>query len=108
MSYENLTRPAGTPAATVSTQPDLLVSAVLHLMSHYSVNASQTENDKACLKLASVIERHLKALSDLPELAPVVRATCLQLTEQWANLIDKNLPAPAKIRRFSWLAAGNA
>jgi len=106
MSYENLT--AADNGKANSTQPDLLVSAVLHLMSHYSVNANQAENDKACLKLASVIERHLKALSDLPDLAPVVRATCQQLAEQWANLIDKNLPAPGKTRRFSWLPAGNA
>ena len=108
MSYEYLTSAATPQTSSSSNQPDLLVSAVLHLMSHYSVNANQATGDQACLKLASVIERHLKALSDLPELAPVVRATCQQLSEQWANLIDKNLPAPNKLKRFSWLSAGNA
>jgi len=48
-------------------QPELLVSAVLHLMSHYTASNQET---KSCVKLASVIERHLKALADLPNLAP--------------------------------------
>jgi uncharacterized membrane protein YccC len=108
MSYEHLTSTPNQQTVNASNQPDLLVSAVLHLMSHYSVNANQTDNNQACLKLASVIERHLKALSDLPELAPVVRATCQQLSEQWANLIDKNLPEPNSLKRFSWFSAGNA
>ena len=41
-------------SATASSQPELLVSAALHLMSHYSTQASERG---ACLKLASVIER---------------------------------------------------
>ena len=91
-----------------STQPEILVSAVLHLMTHYSVNSGQAVESNACIKLASVIERHLKALSDLPELSPILRATCQQLSEQWEILIDKNLPQQNKVRRFSWLTAGNA
>ncbi len=86
-----------------SMQAELLVSAALHLMSHYSVNSISAEGNNPCLKLASVIERHLKALSDLPDLTPVLRATCQQLSEQWASLIDNNLPRHNKIRRFSWL-----
>ncbi len=73
MVNENMTstfvEPNGAPA-----QPELLVSAVLHLMSHYTANNSQ--ETQSCVKLASVIERHLKALADLPNLAPVLRATC--------------------------------
>lgn len=60
-----LADPTRTPA-----QPELLVSAVLHLMSHYTANVQE---GGSCTKLASVIERHLKALADLPDLAPVLR-----------------------------------
>lgn len=77
------------PAATAS-QPELLVSAALHLMSHYSTQASE---GGACLKLASVIERHLKALAELPQLAPVLQGTCSQLAEQWAMHIEQASPA---------------
>lgn len=79
--------------ATAPSQPELLVSAVLHLMSHYTANLGETG---ACIKLASVIERHLKALSDLPDLAPVLRATCRQLSEQWAMIVERSMPRPEK------------
>ncbi|UGQ45044.1 hypothetical protein [Massilia endophytica] len=69
-------------------RPELMLSAVLHLMSHYTASADRG----ACLKLASVIERHLKALAGLPELAPVLSATCQQLSEQWASVVERSLP----------------
>jgi hypothetical protein len=53
-----------------SAQPELLISAALHLMSHYSANSGEAG---ACVKLAAVIERHLKALAAMPDLAPVLR-----------------------------------
>jgi hypothetical protein len=65
---------------------------VLHLMSHYTAAASDTGG---CVKLASVIERHLKALASLPGLAPVLSATCQQLSEQWAGVVERSLPQPA-------------
>lgn len=71
-------------------QPELLVSAVLHLMSHYTVAAQES----GCTRLASVIERHLKALAGMQELAPVLRATCTQLSEQWEGLVERSLPQP--------------
>lgn len=77
------------PAAG-APQPELLLSAVLHLMSHYTANAA---DQGGCLKLASVIERHLKALASLPGLAPVLSATCQQLSEQWAGEVERALPA---------------
>ena len=77
---------AGTP------QPELLLSAVLHLMSHYTAHAG---DQGGCVKLASVIERHLKALAKLPGLAPVLSATCQQLSEQWAGEVERALPAQA-------------
>jgi|EP01034_Spumella_vulgaris_P046338 hypothetical protein len=74
-------------------RPELMLSAVLHLMSHYTANAGESG---ACLKLASVIERHLKALASLPELAPVLSATCQQLSEQWAGVVERSMPAREK------------
>lgn len=73
-------------------QPELLVSAVLHLMSHYTVKRAQAEDAGTYLRLASVIERHLNILASLPDLAPVLRATCKQLSEHWANLVEPQLP----------------
>ncbi len=84
-------------------QPELLVSAVLHLMSHYTTNNQETQS---CVKLASVIERHLKALADLPNLAPVLRATCQQLSEQWATVVERTMPPPEKFNFFSRIVSG--
>lgn len=93
-----LQEPHATPV-----QPELLVSAVLHLMSHYTTNSQESSS---CLKLASVIERHLKALADLPDLAPVLRATCQQLSEQWAIVVERTMPKPERIGLFTRLVAG--
>lgn len=86
-----------------ATRPELLVSAVLHLMSHYNVNAGTGEG---CTRLASVIERHLKALADLPDLAPVLRATCQQLSEQWGGVVEQALRPASRRERFLWLVKG--
>ncbi|ALU87879.1 hypothetical protein RB25_16840 [Herbaspirillum rubrisubalbicans] len=103
MVNENMTstfvEPNNAPA-----QPELLVSAVLHLMSHYTANNSQ--ETQSCVKLASVIERHLKALAELPNLAPVLRATCQQLSEQWAHVVERTMPPPEKFNFFSRMVAG--
>lgn len=78
-------------ASNHEQQPELMLSNVLHLMSHYHADA-------ACPKLASVIERHLRVLSSLPSLAPVLQATCQQLSQQWASMVTAsvNPPKPAK------------
>lgn len=78
---------------TASGNPDLLISAALHLMSQYKTNTSE---QGPCLKLASVIERHLQALADIPTLTPVLRATCQNLSEQWAEMVDRELPEPER------------
>ncbi|GAB3547860.1 hypothetical protein GCM10027343_27570 [Noviherbaspirillum agri] len=83
-----------------TAQPELLVSAVLHLMSHYTAN---NQEGAGCTKLASVIERHLKALAEQPELAPVLRATCRHLSEQWAGVVEhaiKSTTKQSRLRRF--------
>ena len=73
-------------ASNHEQQPELMLSNVLHLMSHYHANA-------ACPKLASVIERHLRVLSSLPSLAPVLQATCQQLSQQWAAMVTARTAA---------------
>jgi hypothetical protein len=95
--------PALFESTSTPSQPELLVSAVLHLMSHYTANIGETGT---CIKLASVIERHLKALADLPELAPVLRATCQQLSEQWTTVVDRAMPRPEKRTLFTRLVSG--
>lgn len=75
-----------------TVRPELLVSAALHLMSHYAVGE---QDDGRCTRLAAVIERHLKALADLPGLEPVLRATCDQLSEHWADLVERRIHPPA-------------
>jgi hypothetical protein len=80
-----LAPPAGGP------NPELMLSAVLHLMSHYTAHAA---DHRGCVKLAAVIERHLKALSGLPNLAPVLSATCRQLSDDWALVVERSLPQP--------------
>jgi hypothetical protein len=85
-------------------RPELMLSAVLHLMSHYMARHGE---DGACVKLASVIERHLKALAGRTDLAPVLSATCQQLSEQWAEVVERALPRAGKGNLFSRiLAAG--
>lgn len=88
--------PFADPAMTAQaprSQDVLLVASLLHLMSHYTARG---EGEQPCVKLASVIERHLNALSRLPDADPVLRATCEQLAERWAGLVDERLPRPAR------------
>lgn len=81
------------PAPAGRSQDALLVASLLHLMSHYTAREA---GEPPCVKLASVIERHLCALARLPDIDPVLRATCEQLTEKWAALVDAKLPPPAR------------
>ena len=82
------------PASTETRAQDaLLVASLLHLMSNYSARG---DGEQPCVKLASVIERHLCALARLPDLDPVLRATCEQLCERWAVLVDEGMPQPVK------------
>jgi hypothetical protein len=98
----NSSRNAADPAAAEEyrTPPELLISAVLHLISQY--NMHNLAND-ACVQSARTIERHLRTLSDWPELAPVLRATCQQLSEQWTSVIERALPKQ-KIERSAYSA----
>ena len=88
---------------SVPTQIALLVSSALHLMTHYSAQAGHSGD---CVKLASVIERHLKALAGHVDLNPVLRATCLQLSEQWETVVDRALPQRSPPGLFGRLVQG--
>jgi len=83
--------------AANAVRPELMISTVLHLMSHYTINFQESG---ACVRLASVIERHLQALAELPGLAPVLRATCEQLSEQWAAIVEQTMPMAKKSNFF--------
>ena len=95
--------PAFTEPHDAAARPELLVSAVLHLMSHYTANLHERSS---CVKLASVIERHLKVLADLPGLAPVLRTTCKQLSEQWAAVVEHTMPQPEKFTLLGRIMSG--
>ncbi len=75
-------------------RPELLISAALHLMSHYAASEQESRGNGSCVRLAAVIERHLKALADLPGLEPVLRATCNQLSRQWADVVERRIAPP--------------
>jgi len=79
------------PSTATPNKPEQLIATVLHLMSHYSTNSVLNREQGVCVKLAAVIERHLTILSELPGLAPVLRATCNQLSEQWALVVEQTL-----------------
>lgn len=67
-------------------QPELLLSAVLHLMSQYNAQADQPGVRNA---LGSAIEQHFNTLAEIPTLAPVLRATCHQLAEHWSSIAER-------------------
>lgn len=99
----NTIDPSFLESGKAPVQAELLVSAVLHLMSQYGVN---DHDAKGCTKLASVIERHLKALADLPDLAPVLQATCRQLSEQWGEVVERAVRPAEKQNLFLRLLTG--
>jgi hypothetical protein len=80
-------------AAKSRIASELLISAVLKLISqHGALNAADTE---AVAHSAATIEQHLKTLAALPDMEPILRATCLQLSEQWGMLLEQQRPKPA-------------
>lgn len=83
--------------ATLTTLPatrdTLLISSVIHLMSHYCTSAN---NQTPCVKLAASIERHLAALARCSELDPVVRATCEGLVANWSDVVETGVAETGK------------
>ncbi|WP_332848309.1 hypothetical protein [Massilia sp. S19_KUP03_FR1] len=81
---------------TAGTRDTLLISSVLHLMSHYCT----ADKEAQCVKLASSIERHLAALARCGDLDPVVRATCEGLVANWRDVVDAGVTDTAGRRSF--------
>jgi hypothetical protein len=82
--------PLGTAKSRVASE--LLISSVLQLISqHGALAAMDTE---AAIRSAGIIERHLKTLAELPDMEPILRATCQQLSEQWGMLLEQQRPKP--------------
>lgn len=79
---------------TAGTRDTMLISSVLHLMSHYCT----ASKDDQCVKLASSIERHLAALARCNELDPVVRATCEGLVANWSDVVETGVTDTAARR----------
>lgn len=73
------------PEPTSPQRPDMLIAALLHLMSSFSLHQC---NGIVCTRLAAVIERHVRALLNDETLSPVLQATCMQLCEQWNTIRD--------------------
>ena len=90
--------PFNDAAATTSNKPEMLIAAVLHLMTHYSSHSLLNNEQGVCLKLATVIERHLSILSDLPDLGPILRATCGQMSEQWTLVVEHAMQQQTKAK----------
>lgn len=103
MAIDNCIAALSEPKAS-PIQPELMIASVLHLMSHYCANLDETA---PCTKLASVIERHLKALSGLPGITPVMRATCEQLSEQWAAVVERAMHRSEKSPLRTWFSWKN-
>ncbi len=82
---------------SIPSHPDLLVAAVLHLMSHY---VSSPFDPARRHSLAAVIERHLAELVALPGLSPILRATCQQLATHWTGLRAAPPPPLGWLRRL--------
>lgn len=107
MTVKRNTKNGAAMSSTQNASPELLMSSVLYLMSHYSVQARQQNGAET--RLAQMIERHLALLAESAQLAPVIRATCEQLLKQWQELTEKT-PAgtqivsesPAPTSKFSW------
>ena len=77
----------GDAATDPMPTPELLIASVLHLMSHY---LAAIDNAGTRVNLSLAIERHFQTLSILPDLAPVLRGTCSQLSRQWGPLVASN------------------
>jgi hypothetical protein len=84
--------------------PELLISTVLQLISQYGARAD-IQGDSA-MHSAAMIESHLKTLATLPDMEPILRATCQQLSEQWGMLHEREMPKPASATFITRLISG--
>jgi hypothetical protein len=90
--------------AAGSANAELLLSGVLQMISQHIVDADPNP-DHARLSAAR-IERRLTTLSNLPDMEPVLRATCQQLCEQWGALSEQHVRKPASSTFITRLISG--
>jgi hypothetical protein len=91
-------------AAKSRVASEFLISAVLQLISRHGTLAADTE---AAAHSAATIEQHLKTLAALPDMEPILRATCLQLSEQWGMLLEQQQPKPTPSAFITRLISGS-
>lgn len=84
-------------------QPELVIASALHLMSHYTVDDHDAE---ACIRLACVIQRHLRCLAGMTGLSPVLQATCQQLSEDWEQRVNRRMPTSQTAGFFTRMLLG--
>jgi hypothetical protein len=108
MNTHDSANPAAITAAEASQPrvvPELLISNVLRLISRYGAPADADAGSTT--PSAALIEHHLKTLAGLPEMEPILRATCQQLAEQWGMLHEQQqIPRPAPSAFITRLISG--
>ncbi|HEY4073986.1 MAG TPA: hypothetical protein VGM52_12875 [Herbaspirillum sp.] len=82
-------------AAKSRIASELLISTVLQLISRHGTLAAANTDAETVGRSAATIEHHLKALAHLPDMEPILRATCQQLSEQWGLLHEQQRPKPS-------------
>ena len=100
---DHAVRPVAAGNATSRVASEFLISTVLQLISRHG--ALRMESGDAA-RSAAAIEQHLKTLADLPDMEPILRATCLQLSEQWGMLLEQQRPKPASSAFITRLISG--
>lgn len=94
--------PLGTGKSRVASE--LLISSVLRLISQHGTLSNADAETAA--HSAAAIEGHLKTLAGLPDMEPILRATCQQLSEQWGMLQEQHRPKPGSSALFTRLLSG--
>lgn len=63
-----------------STRPEILLAAVIYLMTHYARTG--------CPGLAMCVSRHLQCLCAHPEVDPVIRDICASVHGAWTRAAE--------------------
>lgn len=67
--------PPTSPLPAAASRPEILLGAVIYLMSAY--------RRKACPRVAHIIASHLQCLAEHPEVDRVIRDICAGMTVKW-------------------------
>jgi hypothetical protein len=91
-------------AAKSRIASEFLISAVLQLISRHGTLPADSDD---AAQSAATIEQHLKTLAGLPDMEPILRATCLQLSEQWGMLLEQRQPKQTSSAFITRLISGS-